>query len=268
MKILILWDVYWRIWRAALKKELPLLKDKYKPDFVVVNIENSTSWRWPIEKHALELEALWIDVMTWWDHCFDNIDRIKDYLNSDNSKLIRPANFYEQDDYKLPGRWFKIVENNWKKLLVIHLLWEVFMNHRVDNPFIKIDKILENLDVDVDWIIVDFHKEATAEIQWLWFHLDWRVWFVFWTHTHVQTNDEIILPKWTWLISDVWMNWPLYSVIWAEFDSVRKRFLTWISRWKISQQLEKDYLINWVIVELKNDKMCNSIEKIKIKGSL
>ena len=95
MKVLIFWDVYWRIWRAALKKEFLGLKEKYNPDFIVANIENCTSWRWPIEKHALDLESLWIDVMTGWDHVFDNLNRINDYLTKDDSKLIRPANFRE-----------------------------------------------------------------------------------------------------------------------------------------------------------------------------
>lgn len=268
MKILVLWDVYWRIGRQALKKELPILKEKYNPDFVLVNVDNVTSWRGPIEKHINELESIWIDLFAWWDHVFDNIDRIKDYLDWEDSKLLRPANFYESENYPLPGRWYKIIEKNGKRLLVIHLLGEVFMNKNVQNPFIKVDEILKEIDEPYDWVVVDFHKEATAEIYGLWFHLDWRVWFIYWTHTHVQTNDELILPNWTWIIWDVWMNWALYSVIWAEFDSVRKRFLTWISRWKITQSLEKDYIINWVFFELLDSNKCNSIEKIKVKGSL
>ena len=269
MKILIFWDVYGRIWRAALKKELPILKEKHKPDFVVVNIENCTSWRWPIEKHALELESLWIDVMTWWDHIFDNLDRINDYLDKEDSKLIRPANLYESESYKTLGKWYKIVENNWKKLLVVHLLWEVFINHKVTNPFFKIDEILEKTKNDnIDWIIIDFHKETTAEGYWLAFYLDWKVSFVFWTHTHIQTNDELILPNWTGILSDVWMNWPLFSVIWADYKTVEKRFLTWIGKWKISQCLDKNYVVNWAIVEIWDDSKCKNIEKIRIRGKL
>lgn len=268
MKILVLWDVYWRIWRSALKKELSGLKEKYKPDFVVVNVDNVTSWRWAIEKHIYELEELWIDVFTWWDHVFDNIDRISDYLDSNESKLIRPANFYESKDYKLPWKWYRIFEKAWKKLLVIHLLWEVFMNKNVENPFIKIDEIIDWIEEEVDWIIVDFHNEATAEIYWLWFHVDWKLWLLFGTHTHIQTNDDFILPNGTGLISDVWMSWALYSVIWAEFESVKKRFLTWISRWKINQSLDKEYIVNWIVVDLDKKGMCSHIEKIKIKGSL
>jgi calcineurin-like phosphoesterase len=41
-----------------LAKELPILKNKYKPDFIIVNIENATSGRGPIEEHAIELKKL------------------------------------------------------------------------------------------------------------------------------------------------------------------------------------------------------------------
>ena len=111
MKILIFWDVYWRIWRSALKNELAKLKEKYNPDFVIANVENATSWRWAIEKHVVELESLWIDVMTSWDHVFDNIEKIKDYLNKTDSKLIRAANFYENWIYTVPWKWYKIVDS-------------------------------------------------------------------------------------------------------------------------------------------------------------
>ncbi len=269
MKILVFWDVFGRIWRNALKKELPGLKEKYNPDFVVVNIENATSWRGPIEKHALELEALWIDVMTTWDHIFDNMIKIKDYLDKPDSKMIRCANFIEYKDLKVAGKWYKIVEKNNKRLLVIHVMWEAFMKLKVTSPFFKIEEILEETKWEkLDWIIVDFHKEATAEWYWLWFFLDWKVSFVFWTHTHVQSNDELILPKGTGIINDVWMNWPLYSVIWAEYSSVENRFLTWIPKWKIEQCLDKNYVVNGAFIEIWADMKCESIEKIRIRWSL
>lgn len=80
MKILAFWDVYWRIWRKALEKELPFLVKKYKPDFVIANVDNATSGRWIIEKHILEFEKMWVDIMTSWDHFFDNFHKFSNYL--------------------------------------------------------------------------------------------------------------------------------------------------------------------------------------------
>ena len=65
MKILIFGDVYGRVWRNALKKELPKLKAKFNPDFTIVNVENITSWRGPIEKHVKEVEKLGIDAVSY-----------------------------------------------------------------------------------------------------------------------------------------------------------------------------------------------------------
>jgi calcineurin-like phosphoesterase len=205
--------------------------------------------------------------MTWWDHILDNFSKIKNYLNKEDSKLLRPANFY--NDETLEWKWYKVINKNWKKLLVIHLLSETFIHHKLFNPFLKVDEILEKFSSEkLDWIIIDFHKEVTSDWYWMAFHLDSRASFIFWTHTHVQTNDELILEWWIWILSDVWMNWALYSVIWADYSSVKNRFLTWIWKWKIEQCLDKNYVVNWVFVEIWDDMKCQSIEKIRIRGRL
>jgi calcineurin-like phosphoesterase len=134
MKVLIFWDVYGRIWRNALLKELPALREKYSPDFVVTNVDNISSGRWAIEKHILELEEVYVDIMTAWDHIFDNFDKVKDYLSKNDSRLLRFANLYNAE---IPWVWEKVFEKNGKKLLVIHLQWEIFMNHKVFSPFLK-----------------------------------------------------------------------------------------------------------------------------------
>jgi hypothetical protein len=269
MKVLIFWDVYWKIGRAALKKQLPLLRSKYNPDFIIVNVDNISSWRGPIEKHIIEMEKLWIDIMTWGDHIFDNLIRIKDKLEEKNSKLLRPANFYESKNYKVPGKWYKVIEKNGKKLLLIHLLWEVFMKFRVENPFIKVENILKEFKKErLDWIIIDFHKEVTSEWYWMVYFLNGKVSFIYWTHTHIQTNDDIILDNWTWIISDIWMVWSIKWVIGADYNSVEKMFLTWINKWKIEQSLDKNYIVNWVYLEIWEDSKSKKIEKIRISWVL
>jgi hypothetical protein len=269
MKILIFWDVYGRVWRNALIKEFPKLKTKFNPDFTIVNMDNITSGRGPIEKHVKEIEKLWVDVMTGWDHIFDNKKNIEDYLNKPDSKLIRPANYQEHADYPIPGKWYKIIEKNGKKMLLIHLMGTVFMNYNMTNPFHKAEDILNELwEENFDAIILDFHKETTSEWYGLAHFLDGRVSFLFGTHTHIQTNDELILPGGTGIISDVWMSGPLYSVIWADFNSVKKRFLTGVNKWKIEQQLDENYVVNAICVEVWDDRKVVSLEKIRIRWKL
>ncbi len=267
MKVIIFWDIYWRVWRKAFKKELSNLSNLYNPDFIIANVDNITSWRWAIEKLMLKFEKLWVDVLTWWDHIFDHENHILDYLGRDNSILLRPANFYETNYYKIPGVWYKIFSKKGKNLLVIHLLWEAFMKYNVYNPFLKAEEIISSINPnDYDWIIVDFHKETTAEGYGLWAFLDWKVSFIAWTHTHIQTNDDIILKWWTWFISDIWMVWSLDSIIGADYLSVKKRFITWINKWKIEQKLSNNYILSAVYLEIENKK-CIKIEKIRINGN-
>ena len=270
MKILAFGDIYGRIGRRAFLEYFPLLKREHNPDFTIVNIDNITSGRGVVEKHAKEIEAAGVDVMTGGDHIIDNLKNITDYLDADNSPLLRPANLWESSKYVFPWVGHKLLEKNWKKLLIIHLLGHAFMDKfNARNAFLEADAILDLYkDREVNNVIIDFHKEATAEIQWLARYLDGRVSAVFWTHTHVQTNDDIILPKGTGLLWDVWMNGPLNSVIGAEFGSVKRMFLTGIFKWKIEQSLDPHYLINAVLFELDDAGKCISIEKIKATGVL
>lgn len=268
MKILTFWDIYWRVGRNAFLKELPSLREKYKPDFIIVNVDNISSWRGPIEKHLIELENAWVDLMTSWDHVFDNIEKVTDYLNKENSKLIRACNYFENDNYKIPWKWMKVLNKNWKKLLVIHLMATSWMKDMCYNPFLKLEQILkENEFNNIDWIIVDFHKEYTSEIYWMAFAFDGKISFCYWTHTHIQSNDEMILDKWTAVMNDLWMSGSQYSVIWADFKSVEQRFFTWINRWKITQSLDLRYVVNWAFIEI-TDFKCTKIEKIKITWNL
>ncbi len=267
MKILIFGDLFWRIWRHALIQEIDNLRSQYNPDFVIVNWENITSGRWPMEKHMKEVHDIWVDLFTSWDHFFDNEKNLLPYLERKDCKLIRPANYYESDFYKIPWKGYITLKQNWKKLLVINLLSETFTRDNVYNPFLKVDAILkkfEKKNEKLDWIIIDFHKEVWSEWYAMQDFLDWRVSFIFWTHTHIQTNDEQISENWTGLISDVWMIWPKKSIIGSDYGSLKKRFLTGINKWKIEQSLDKNFIMNWVLVEIDNNtKKCISIEKIR-----
>ena len=270
MKILFFGDIYGRVWRKAFIKEFQGLKEKYNPDFVVVNIDNITSWRGAVEHHARMISDLWVDVLTGGDHVFDNFDSIELYISADNSNLLRPGNFHETVTEKIPGIGHKVFHKNEKKLLVIHVLGQVFIHHKVQNPFHYVDEVLAQYDTDeLDGIMIDFHREATSEIQGMAFYLDGRVSFVWGTHTHVQTNDDRILSGGTGTITDVGMNGPLNSVIGADFGSVKKRFLTWLQRGKICQSLDKEYVISGISIDIdEQTQKCKWLEKIRIYSKL
>lgn len=270
MKILAFWDIYGRIGRKAFLEEFPRIKSDFNADFTIVNVDNITSGRGPIERHAKQILDAWVDVLTGGDHIVDNMKNIWEYLDSPDSKLLRPDNMGWVGEFRFPGIWHKIFEKNWKKILVIHLIGHAFLDKiNSNNAFIRADEILELYkDQDIDATVVDFHKEATAEIQWLAHYLDGRISAIFGTHTHVQTNDDLILPKGTGVLWDVGMSGPLYSVIWADFDSVKKMFLSGVFKWKIEQSLDENYLVNAVLFDIDDTGKCKNIEIIKRKSKL
>ena len=95
----------------------------------------------------------------------------------------------------MPGKGFKIVEKNRKKLLVISLLSNTFMKDSLYNPFIRVQEIIDEVGSHADGIVVDFHKEVTSEGYAMANLLDGKASVVYGTHTHVQTNDDQIFPK-------------------------------------------------------------------------
>lgn len=265
MKLLVFWDVYGRVGRKVFSENISRLKEKYNPDFTIANWENLTSGRGPIEKHILEMKAWWVDLLTSWNHIWDNESRLNWYMDREDSILIRPANYYESDFFRVPGLGYKIIEKNWLKLLVINLMSWVFMKDDMYNPFLKVDEILKSINLDeLNWIIVDFHRETTAEIYALTHFLDSRVSFVYGTHTHIQTNDDMIFPGWTSIIWDIWMTGPLYSIIWANYELIKNRYLTWMIRWKIEQELNWPALITGVYLEI-DDKTKKTIHIEKFR---
>lgn len=136
--------------------------------------------------------------MTGGDHIFDNAPNIYSYFKKENCNLIRPANFYESPGNIPKGTGSIIVEKNGKRLLVLQLLGEVFMSHKVSHPFLKVAQLLEEIPRDsYDACIVDFHRETTAELYGMGYFLDGKVSVVYGTHTHIQTNDAHILKKGT-----------------------------------------------------------------------
>lgn len=132
------------------------------------------------------------------------------------------------------------------------------MNVLSENPFIKVNEILKEIENKVDIIIVDFHAEATAEKIAMGYYLDGKVSAVFGTHTHVQTADEKILDKGTAYITDIGMTGPEKSVIGMSIEASIKRFETTLpEKYKLA---EGKNMLNGCIFEV-NDQT-NRIENI------
>ncbi|WP_323015009.1 YmdB family metallophosphoesterase, partial [Devosia sp.] len=100
----------------------------------------------------------------------------------------------------------------------------------IDDPFRAVEAAVAAcpLGEQADAIIVDFHTEATSEIQAMGQFLDGRVSLVVGTHTHIPTADHRVLRGGTALMADAGMCGDFDSIIGTETEEPLNRFLTGI----------------------------------------
>ncbi len=207
--ILFIGDVVGSIGRRALRAALPALRERYTPDFLVVNGENAAGGVGITPKVADAIFAMGADAITLGNHAYRHRE-IYPYLD-ERANIVRPANYLRSQ----PGRGACVVERDGVRLGVINLSGNLYL--RAGRPaFSEIEVALGELDGKVDHVLVDMHAEATSEKVGMGWHLDGRVTAVVGTHTHVPTADARVLPGGTAYITDVGMTGPRSGVIGVE----------------------------------------------------
>lgn len=264
MRILFLGDVMGRAGRDAVAGQLPQLIAEFGFDFVIVNGENASHGRGLTEGHFGELRDAGADVVTLGDHAFDQRDT-QSYIAREPS-LLRPINFAPD----APGRGAMLVAGrNGHQVLVVQAQGRVFMNP-VDDPFRAVAKAIEAcpLAEACDAIVVDFHTEATSEIQAMGHFLDGRVSLVVGTHTHIPSADQRILSGGTGLMSDAGMCGDYDSVIGMEVEEPLNRFLTGIPQGRFTPAQQAATLSGVAIETDAKTGLCVKIMPVRIGGVL
>lgn len=196
------------------------------------------------EKAYKTILSLGTDVITLGNHTWAKRE-VFNFIEQE--KIIRPANYSKNN----PGKGYGIFNCKDKKIAVINLIGRVEMNVLSENPFIVANQIIGKIKNEVDYIIVDFHAEATAEKIAMSYYLDGKANIVFGTHTHVQTADETILEGGTGYITDIGMTGPIKSVIGMDVKASIKRFETSLpERYKIAEGKAK---MNACIFEINDE---------------
>lgn len=260
MKLLFCGDVVGRSGRDAVKRFVPKLREEHKLDAVIVNVDNAAGG-FGISGEALrDFKGNHIDVLTGGDHVFDQKDAPS--LLGNESWLLRPHNFPPT----VPGTGCKLFTlANGKKLLVLHLLGQVFHREYLDSPFTCADAALApyKLGANVDAIFVDMHAEATSEKQAMGHYLDGRVSAVIGSHTHVPTADARLLPSGTAYMTDGGMCGDYNSIIGFEPTGPMQNFLQKYRKTRMEPASGKGTL-SGAIVEIKENGLASSITPIQI----
>lgn len=257
MRILFLGDIVGKRGREVIRDFLPSLKDKYQPDFIIVNGENAAHGKGLTIKIYNEFMSYGIDCITMGNHTFSKKEII-DHLDEMN-KLVCPYNHINN-----LGKGYRIFKCKGKKICVVNLLGLVMQEEYATNPYNAMDKILKDtLSKNIDLYIVDYHAETTAEKRVFFEYYKNKINAVLGTHTHIQTADEQIIDGKAF-ITDVGMCGPFDSIIGRDTDEcIRKLIFNEQTRFTVSMS---NPILNGVFLEYNDDNnMCTKIERIQIR---
>ena len=219
INVLFIGDIVGSTGRKALKASLPQLKSKYNPHIIIANGENAASGRGITSAIAHEFFNWGVHGLTMGNHTWDNRD-IFEFIDHE-SRMVRPANFPPGT----PGLGYTVIKANGKELAIVNLMGRTFLP-AIDCPFRAADEIVDELRMKHKHILVDFHAEATSEKIAMGWHLDGRASIVVGTHTHVQSNDDTILPNGTAYLTDTGMVGSKEGVLGMQRDAVLYKFKT------------------------------------------
>ena len=290
IRILFCGDIVGRSGRKAIAKHVPRLKAELNLDLVIANVDNA-SGGFGINKNTCdELMAVGVDIMTGGDHIWDQKETICFISNQKN--LLRPLNFPKHT----PGNGATIfTTKNHQKILIVHLLGQVFIKNNLNCPFEMVEDLLKNYKLnphrsssqelappkqgehishsyrnegDVAAIIIDIHAEATSEKMAMGKFLDGKVSFVVGSHTHIPTNDFHIMKAGTAYHTDAGMCGDYDSIIGMCEGVPLKSFLTKRRAGKMEPANgEATFCATLVEIDDKTG-LAKKIEAIKLDGSL
>src|ERR1041384_7195555 len=115
MRVLFIGDVVGGPGRRGLAAAMPGLRERYAPDFVLVNGENSAGGMGVTEKTAGALFEAGADAITTRNHVY--LPRAGYRHLHRSARVVRPAN----SPYANPGRGYTVIEVNGGRVGVINL---------------------------------------------------------------------------------------------------------------------------------------------------
>jgi len=214
VRILLIGDIVGRPGVQIVIRRLPEIRREYGLDLVIANGENSADGSGITPTIYRSLLEAGVDCITLGDHIYRRKE-IQSTLEQETN-IVKPANF----PANAPGReWAVVTGRGGTPVGVFSLLGRVFMRP-VDCPWTAADRVLRKMPEEAIIRIVDFHAEATSDMQLMGRYLDGKVTAVLGTHTHVPTADECILPRGTAFQCDVGMTGPYESILGRRIDRV------------------------------------------------
>jgi hypothetical protein len=253
MKVLFIGDVVGGPGRRGLAAAMPQLRERFAPQMVIVNGENSAGGMGITERTANDFFGVDVGVITTGNHVYRHREAYEFLERSE--RVIRPANYPQGN----PGRGHTVVEAAGMQVRVVNLSGGVGLRV-ARSPFDTVDSILGHHEQDA--VIVDFHAEVTSEKVAMGWHLDGRAAAVFGTHTHVPTADGRVLPAGTAFISDVGMTGARTSILGVKPEQALRSLITQMpTRFETA---EEDVWVMGAVVEVNERGLADSFEQVMV----
>src|SRR4051795_6166238 len=115
MRVLFIGDVVGSPGRQGLRETMPQLRERYSPDLVIVNGENSAGGMGITERTANDFFGVGVGVITTGNHVYRHREAY-DFLDQ-NERVIRPANYPQGN----PGRGHTVAEAGGVRVRGVHL---------------------------------------------------------------------------------------------------------------------------------------------------
>lgn len=248
IRFLFVGDIVARPGRRAVEVILPKLKKQKKIDVVIANAENLAGGKGATQETLMEMVNSGVDYFTSGHHIFHQKDW-EEVLADKSLGIVRPVNYYP----KLAGFGFLEFKVKKQPVILINLEGSEMMPKPVENPFVVIDRFLDEHEKNKDKIVlIDFHAEVTSEKKAFGYYVDGRVNAVVGTHTHVPTADLQILPKGTFYVTDLGMVGAKNSVLGVKSEIIIRRFIEPVSEaFEWEYQGEKVFNSVWVEIDSK-----------------
>lgn len=257
MQLLFIGDVVGKPGRQIIQRALPGLIAERGLDLVVCNAENAAAGSGYTPKIHNELMEAGVDAITLGDHVYRRREVLSLLESADN--VVRPCNLPAEATGR---RWALVRSKSGRPAIVCCALGQLFMKS-IDSPWRALDAALAEAPSDVKVRFVDFHAEATSEMQITGRYLDGRVSAVLGTHTHVATADETVLPGGTAFQCDVGMTGPHDSILGRRIDRVLAATLTGMHH--PFDVAEKDVRLNGSLVTIDPETgLASAIERVSI----
>jgi metallophosphoesterase (TIGR00282 family) len=232
------------------------MREQLALDFVVANGENLADGVGITSRLARRLLGAGVDVITLGNHALRQSE-VYPYLNAE-PRIVRPANL----SVNAPGRGSTVhTAAGGARLAVVNLLGSLSLDP-AQSPFAIAEQLVAQAAGQADFVLVDFHAEATSEKVAMGRLLAGAATAVVGTHTHIQTSDARILPGGTAYITDAGMTGPHDSVIGVRTDLILRRFTTGMP--VRFEPADGDVRLEGVLIDAGPDGRATAIETIRL----